>query len=215
MIKTRPQFLLWVLLTWCSTATATVTATDSERAVLRSQRAEVEQRFLSAERACQSRFFVNACFSDARSEQRQALAPLRERELNLDQAERQQRADQRRAGVANKLDEAAARATAASSAPQSPARGDGTRERLPAAAPAGAVSAQAQAAQAGQAVQAAQAEKAAAAALAAKRLQATQRRAEAAAQAQARVDKRLQQRAARGKTVVPLPVPAAASAARR
>lgn len=70
----------------------------SREAIAR-QRAEVLKRHADEERACAARFAVTACIDEVRARQRAALAPLRERELALDDAERRRRAADRLAAA--------------------------------------------------------------------------------------------------------------------
>lgn len=79
------------------------------RAGIAAERAALAQRFDAEERACAERFAVYACVEEVRARRRAALAPLREQELRLDEAERRRRADERRAAVAQKQAEVARR----------------------------------------------------------------------------------------------------------
>lgn len=76
---------------------------------LAAERQALEQRFDAEERVCADRFAVNACVDDVRARRRAALAPLREQLLQVDEAERRRRADERRAAVARKQAELAQR----------------------------------------------------------------------------------------------------------
>ena len=63
------------------------------------QRIEQERQALLAgfdaeEQACRQRFFVNSCLGDLAVRKRQALAPLREQDIRIGEAERQRRHDQ-------------------------------------------------------------------------------------------------------------------------
>ena len=80
-----------------------------ERARLASERQAITQRFDQEEQACQQKFATTGCLADARARRREALAPLRERELSLADQERQQRAQERRRAVAAKQQTAADR----------------------------------------------------------------------------------------------------------
>jgi colicin import membrane protein len=82
---------------------------DEARQRLAAERAALQQRFAAEERACADRFAVTACIDEVRTRQRAALAPLREQELRIDEVERQRRADERRAAVAQKQAELARR----------------------------------------------------------------------------------------------------------
>ena len=76
------------------------TAADSERSRITAERKAMAAQFAAEEKACAERFAVTACVDDVRVRRREALAPLRERELKLDEADRQQRAQERRSAVA-------------------------------------------------------------------------------------------------------------------
>lgn len=80
-----------------------------ERARLAEQRQAVTQRFELEEKACMQKFASTGCLADARARRRDALAPLRERELSLADEERQQRAQERRRALAAKQKAAADR----------------------------------------------------------------------------------------------------------
>jgi colicin import membrane protein len=87
---------------------------------LAARRRAIDAQHAAELRACQSRFAVTACIDDAGQRRREALAPLREVELQLDGAERQQRAAQRRELIAAKQREAAARPPASAAPPLDP-----------------------------------------------------------------------------------------------
>jgi colicin import membrane protein len=171
-------------------------AGSPERAAIAAERAAVQQRFVAEERDCQGRFAVNACVEDARQRRREALAQLRERELKLDQAERQRRAAERREAVAAK--QAAARArpptAAASAAPPQ------LRVREPLLPASGA----ARPSRSGP-------DRNEQAAAAAERARASEARRQDIQAAQERVKRREAERAARGKDNAPLPLPAASA----
>jgi len=80
-----------------------------ERARLAGERQVITQRFDHEEQACRLKFAVTGCLADVRARRRDALAPLRERELGLADHERQQRAQERRRAVAAKQEAAAER----------------------------------------------------------------------------------------------------------
>ncbi len=205
MLQQRLWNRLWNLLPTCSVALACLAAlplrsvaADDERARLVQQRKMLSETLAAEERACTQRFAVTACVDEIKLRRREALAPLRERELQIDEAERVQRATERRAAIAAK------RAAAASAPPASAAGLPELRVRQPSAAgpspqPASSARNDAQG-------------RAAAADQRARQLR--QSRDEAAA-AQQRVQQRLDARNASGHRSVPLPVPAASSAPRR
>ena len=66
-----------------------------ERERIARERAAVEARFVERQAACQARFAVTDCVNQARSERREALAPLRRQTIALDDEQRQQRAARR------------------------------------------------------------------------------------------------------------------------
>lgn len=105
-------------------ATPPVDASDARRRIA-DARAAVLQRHAAEERACSDRFAVTACIDDVRARQRAALAPLREQELALDDADRQRRAAERQAAVAARQQSRALAATPPAAA---------AREQMPPAA---------------------------------------------------------------------------------
>ncbi len=82
---------------------------DETRARLVQQQRDVNTQFAQEERACAQRFAVSACIDDVRGRRRAALAPLREQELRIDDAERRQRAAARQASIEAKQRAAAER----------------------------------------------------------------------------------------------------------
>jgi colicin import membrane protein len=171
-------------------------AVGNERAEIAAERERLQVQFAAEERECASRFAVTACLDDLRARRRQALQPLRERELRLDQAERQQRASDRRAAIEAKRSGAAALSPGAASAPQ-------LRVREPLAAP--------PATPASRPLRGRDDTERAAEA-AARAREAEQRKEEAQA-AQQRVLQRQAERELAGKKDTPLPVPGALPAA--
>lgn len=194
--------LLSGLLLWLPVA---VLADAVERERIAAERQLLIDRYARQERECQQRFAVNDCVDDVRRRRREALEPLRARELELDDAERQRRAAERRAAIEAKQRELAAR-PAPASAPEPPPRRPGG----PAAA-----GSMAEAASAASMPRGSRTEARAREAQAAERARASQRRREDAEAALERVRRRLAEREAAGKTAAPLPVPDAASAPAR
>jgi hypothetical protein len=133
-----------------------------------------------------------------RVRRRAALEPLRERELALDDAERQQRAKDRQAARAARPQAAAASSSAAASAAAAPVR-------LPPAVAAPLHQAEMPHEKDGQSSRALQA---------AERARAAAKRADLLDATQAELARKSAERAATGKAVSPLPTPEAASAAR-
>ena len=109
--------LAWgVALAGLSAWPLSLAAADDERARLVQQRRVLNATFAAEEQACGQRFAVTACVDDLKLRRRQALAPLRERELQIDEAERVQKATARRATIAAKRAAAASAPLAASAA---------------------------------------------------------------------------------------------------
>lgn len=176
-------------------------AADGERTRLVQQRLLLSETFAAEERACAQRFAVTACVDEAKLRRREALAPLRERELQIDAAEREQKAALRRAAIAAK------RAAVASLPPASAAGQTELRVRQPLAAASSSLRPAPRARDDAQ-DRAAQAEQ---------RARQLQRSRDEATAAQRRVQQRVQQRedARSDRKSYPLPVPAAGSAPQR
>lgn len=83
---------------------------DDARSSLAEERRQIEQRYQQAARDCGDRFLVTPCQNAAKAERRQALAAVRAKELQLDDAERARRAELRRAAIQEKQQLAAERA---------------------------------------------------------------------------------------------------------
>jgi hypothetical protein len=172
-------------------------AAVDEHALIAEQRQAVIERAAAEERDCQRRFVVTACVERAHARRREALAPLRERDLRLDEAEREQRA------------------RASSAATRRPQSGDGRRVVAASAPASGARAARLAPVPAAHAAQASQAPDAVEARAAAERVRAAERRRQHARATQDRVARRLAERAAHGRSNEALPKPTAASAAAR
>ncbi len=183
-------------------ACCAATATDDARAQIAVERRVIEERYTAEQRACRERFAVTACLDGSRARRRAELAPLRERELRLDDAQRQARAQERRAAVAAK--QAAAASQPASHRAASAAAAVARPTRLPDSA---ALHTERNAKPRDNG--------AAQAAEAADRARAAERRREAARQTQERIARRLAEKAAQAKKAEPLPAPAAAASAAR
>ena len=93
---------LAVLVLGCLCGGAPAADAQAERARIRAERAQAEQRYVAAERDCNTRFVVTSCVEAARAQRRDALGRLRNEELVLDQAERRQRAAERAAAIHDK-----------------------------------------------------------------------------------------------------------------
>jgi colicin import membrane protein len=175
-------------------------AAESERARIAAERKAMADLYAAEEKACASRFAVTACVDDVRARRRESLAPLRAQELTLEEAQRQQRALQRRQAIAARQAEVASR-------PPAPPLTE-TRVRqptLPSSSAARAPRAHGDAHLRATELRATEAERRAG--------EARIRQDEAKA-VQQRVERRLAEREAQGKKSMPLPVPGAASAPR-
>ena len=203
----------WLCLAGAAALAQSGPATERQRVA--DERAAVEARFKEQEAACQQRFAVTDCVNAAKKERRDALAPLRRLDAALDDAQRKQRAAERREDVARKLEAAQApereavvrQAGATASAASAPAEAASAsvtapREVKPAPPP------RRQNVRPPRPERPSEAERraseAAAEARSAARKQAAQDHREA-------VEQRNAQRALRGKKVEPLPVPASGS----
>lgn len=181
-----PCGALWLLTSAAGWAQA------EDKGQLLAERQALIERFANEERACSQRFAVTSCVDEVRSRRRAALAPLRERELRLEEAERNRRAAERRAAIAAKQGAAASR-PAASPAPQVQVR--------PPPPPMGAASppvARAPRAPGDEASRAAQAQQ---------RAREMLRRQQEALDTQKRIQRRQAEREAAGHKPDPLPVP--------
>lgn len=92
---------LWLSLAAVPLAQAQVDP-SAERARIAQERTAADQRLREQEQACKTRFAVTSCVETARKAHRDAVAPLRQQEFLLDDAQRQQRALQRRAELEEK-----------------------------------------------------------------------------------------------------------------
>jgi colicin import membrane protein len=173
----------------------------AEREALRQERERITAQMAQEDAACQQRFAVTACVDDVKRRRRESLAPLRERELQWDDAERRARVSRREEALAGKRQAhgAAAHSAAAASGPRPVVKtrqqGAAPAEELavvPAQTPLSTSNPQQQTERA---------------AVAAQRVRAAAARQAAAQAAQAVVAKRQADRAARGKLPTPLPVP--------
>ncbi len=166
---------------------------SAARQALAAERTSITQGFDAEEADCQSRFAVTGCVADVRARRRDALGPLRERELQLDDQERRDRVAQR------ELDLAAKRQAQHAVPADKPVIEQRLRPSREAASDAPALlDASPPKADTGRA------------AVAAERAKAAAKRREDALAAQAAIAKKLADRAASGKAAAGLPVPAAA-----
>jgi hypothetical protein len=104
-------FIAGLVLLMLPTLSGPARAQGSERESLVAERQGLVDRFAAEERACRERFAVTACVDELRVRRRAALEPLRERELALDDAERQQRANDRQTSRAARPQPASAAVT--------------------------------------------------------------------------------------------------------
>jgi hypothetical protein len=192
----RAISLLVLALSWPMTH-APALADVSERESLAAERRSLNERSAADEQACRARFLVNDCVAKVRAQRREALRPLRERELQIDDAERHQRALDRETAREARRDRPVPVPRAASQ-PGSAAHAD--RSAASAAqhadAPRHADNPQSRAAEA------------------AARAHTAEMRAQEAHAAQANVARRIAERGAAGKKSTPLPTPSASEAAR-
>ncbi len=105
--------VLIALLCLAAVAVAAGAEPADERVRLAEERQAITQRFAQEEVTCRQRFAATGCLGTAQARRRDALAPLRERELKLADDDRQRRAAERRRVVAAKVQAAAARPAAA------------------------------------------------------------------------------------------------------
>jgi len=103
----RRAWLLGGLCLFCAAAWAQ--AAPADRGAITAERQRLQAAFAAEEAQCRQRFAVTACMDDVRKRRRAALAGPRAQELGLDDAERLQRARARREAVARKQKEAAER----------------------------------------------------------------------------------------------------------
>ena len=96
----RPMHRLWIAAVCLAaygtgqaqTGTPSAQTRAAERAAIADKRAAITQAQMAGEQACRQRFAVEDCLEDVRNQARAELAPLRARELTLNQQERQERA---------------------------------------------------------------------------------------------------------------------------
>ena len=184
----------WLLLACLSLQSR---ADGGERERLAAERQVLTERYAAEERECSERFVVTACVDDVRLRRRAALTLVRERELELADQERRERALERQSALA-------ARKQAAAQRPPAPSSPE-LRARNPAASTSVAAE---------PASSRAHADPQSRAAHAAERAQAASRRIDDAQAAQSEVARRQAARAAAGKKDLPLPVQAASAAGR-
>ncbi len=100
-MSTRRLLRLGALLL-ASLAVVQAMAADSEQQMLLQQQREMKVRFDVQLQACSSRFFVTDCVEEVQRQRRVSLAPLTERLLQIDAAERLRRAAERQGVLAVK-----------------------------------------------------------------------------------------------------------------
>ena len=74
-------------------------APASPRDRVRADRAQAEAQYAEAERACRARFAISGCLEAAGAKRREALTRLRRQDVEIDAAERRERAAARRARI--------------------------------------------------------------------------------------------------------------------
>ncbi len=166
---------------------------SQERARIASERAAAQSAFVSRERECQNSFVVTSCVETARRDLREVQLRLRRQEAVLDEMQRRERAAQRLETIRNRP--AAVEATPREAAASEPRAATTATPRVRAhAAPVPKMSPE---------------ERQRAEALSEQKYEAAS---QAAGARRAAVERRNAERAARGKSAAPLPVPAGASA---
>ncbi len=179
---------------------AAAPAPADERAQLQLQLQQMSERFDREAAGCRDRFLVSDCLDTVNRQRRFALAPIRERLLQIDEAERRRRAAERREVLAGKERIRNDRMAGAAAAAQAASGASAPRDRqrmLPPAAPL--------APPANRAMLEAERQQAAA-----ERVREAQRRRAQATERQARVARRLAEREAKQGPVRPLPAPPSA-----
>lgn len=182
----------WVLACAIAIGAASAREPGGERDALTRERSRLQARFAAEEAACRDRFAVNACRDEVRERRREALEPLRERELALDEADRRERAAERRRAIRAKQEAAARRPpppTESRLRPREPA--PAASRAMPARTPPDRLARESEAAG---------------------RAAAAERRREEARATQERIDKRQREREAAGRAASPLPLPGSAPA---
>ena len=91
-----------------------------ERERLAEERRAIEQRYDAQEAECRQRFVVTSCVEEMRRERRSALADVTARQIALDDAERQRRAQLRRERIERKSARRAAEAEASGASAAGP-----------------------------------------------------------------------------------------------
>jgi hypothetical protein len=183
-----------MLLTFASGAASAANSSPEarERADINRQQRELKARFDSEERACRQQFVVTACVDSVRSRRREALAPLRNEELRLDEVQRQRQAAARSAAIADKQRALAERGAEPPPVALAASRAPGMAPRSP-----------------WRNAVAKPPDRDEEAAAAAARVQASARRKIQADQAQERIARRQAEQAKKGKAAAPLPPPSA------
>ncbi len=81
---------------------ASAASIQQQRAQLARERAQVQAHYAALEQACRDRFFVNFCLREVVTPRREALARLRQQEIQMEEAERRKRQAEALARVAEK-----------------------------------------------------------------------------------------------------------------
>lgn len=185
-----PPLSLLILLALGAGSVAAADDGATQKQQLAAERAAINSRYERDQAACADRFASNACRDAARQRQRQALADVQARQLEIDQETRRRRAVQRQAEIGRKQAEVERRSSLvppadAAVVPPAPPRA-ASRPLRSASSPA--------------------------AAKAAQRAEAARKRQQAIEADQARIDARVAKRKAQGKNPPPLPPAPGASA---
>lgn len=195
----------WTMLVLLWLASAALADNESERELLRQQRAQIEAGYAGAMHECAGKFQVTDCELAAQAQRRTTLRSVLQREQALDLAVRQQQAQARRERVVGKQQarahEARARAQAAQEASLSAPRIAASATTGGVATPRPLESDEAQAVRAEQAARKARQTRAA-----------TEQRIEQARQHEIAVRTREADLVAKGKRAAPLPLPGASGA---
>ncbi|MBY0454595.1 MAG: hypothetical protein K2Q11_06900 [Burkholderiaceae bacterium] len=119
----RAVWACWGMVSALSYAGATPDQADvsaPERAALKAQRAQIDQRLHQAEAACYQRFIVEDCLRAERRKARIERASVHEQEAAIDAQARRQRADQRLQDIEGRIQAHSAAASPAGNAIAAP-----------------------------------------------------------------------------------------------
>ena len=117
----RPIVLFAVALAALLGPPARAAGDASERDRLAQERRDIERRYDQQDAECRQHFVVTSCVEEARRARRDALADVTARQIALDDAERQRRAQARRERIERKAERRAAEAPAGKASAAGPA----------------------------------------------------------------------------------------------